>query len=65
MTAFLYSEWHAKGIVGAKGKATNTSLIRIQNGTVFSKKKYKLTFAPKKSIMILCVLLNRVAWQQN
>lgn len=28
-------------------------------------KKYKLTVAPKKSIMILCVHLNRVAWQQN
>lgn len=28
-------------------------------------KKYKLTVAPKKSIMILCVHLNRVAWQQT
>lgn len=28
-------------------------------------KKFKLTVALKKSIMILCVHLNRVAWQQN
>ena len=28
-------------------------------------KKYKLTVALRKSIMILCVHLNRVAWQQK
>lgn len=28
-------------------------------------KKYTLRVAPNKSIMILCVHLNRVAWQQK